>query len=1154
MLRKSRLGRSGRRFLVTATLFATIAVVTAAPSPAKSPLSTTIVVSQAVKRTCFARNFGTAPGVVSRSVTAPGFGLIRVRLTASFGDWDLGVFDARTGKTVAASAHFRARELADGLVQKGQRLVVQACRIAGEAKRARLTVGFEPLKRPAHPAQLVRVSTPTREAKSKLQSLGLDVTEHGGKDFLSVVVYNPRQAAKLGQAGFISVTEIADLDAQSRRDRRSEADWARGTAAPADTQTFTNMTPITIFDGGGVLPASPYPSTIPVSGLPTTTTDVNVTLTGVTHDFGDDIDVLLVGPAGQKVVLMSDAGDGIQVAAADVTLDDAAAVPLPDEDEITTGTYTPSNYFSATAGCPNEEFDPFPAPAPAPAYGSMLADFTGTNPNGTWSLYVLDDCQLFAPAGAIAGGWSIQITTPPPTPPTVGLPSGRTGPYRTLAEYTSEMNALATNNPSIVKKFTLPNLTWEGRPVEGIEISTNVNARDGKPVFLNMGLHHAREWPSGEHSIEWAYELINGYNANPSSRAGNLVQNARTLIIPVVNVDGFNMSRTVGQALHANGVGGNENNNVLTNPNEFRRKNCRIHPPDPPPPPSTPTCAQPALGLVSTGVDPNRNYGTFWGGPGSSTDPLNETFHGPHCPNETMPAGAVKAAGCGPFSEPETENIRFLVSRRHVTTLITNHTFTGLVLRAPGLASQGLAFDELAMKALGDAMADENGYVSQYGWQLYDTTGTTEDWTYNTTGGYGYTFEIGPSNFHPPYNLMIQEYDGTATWQCTPAFPCPPFNAADDGNREAYFIAMENTVNPVHHSVITGNAPLNAFLRLKKTFQTPTSIRDTNNVTKTFTDTLDTVLDVPGAGSGSGPYTWHINPSTRPLVAKDRGGTVTGVPSPPVTFSGTVAGPPPDGAAPCADFDTTDPGCWNDHGFTVPGGPGIQNDTAVVRIEWISPGSDWDMKVFRDTNGDGSSVGETQLVGSSGAGTTGFEQTSIGQPTLTAGQYVVRVINWAAAEPYNGNVRFYSPEPFQPATTETWTLTCELPEGNALTTQEVLINRGQQKTINFTSTCGQGPTGVELASFAARRAKGGVTVTWRTANERNIAGFNVWRAGKKLNRALIAAKRSGTVAGASYQLVDRSARAGVRYTYRLQAVTRDGSRSWLRQSTVRAKR
>ena len=64
------------------------------------------------------------------------------------------------------------------------------------------------------------------------------------------------------------------------------------------------------------------------------------------------------------------------------------------------------------------------------------------------------------------------------------------------------------------------------------------------------------------------------------------------------------------------------------------------------------------------------------------------------------------------------------------------------------------------MKALGARMAAQNGYRNIHGWQLYDTTGTTEDWSYNATGGYGYTFEIGPNEFHPPFSQVVDEYLG----------------------------------------------------------------------------------------------------------------------------------------------------------------------------------------------------------------------------------------------------------------------------------------------------------------------------------------------------------------------------------------------------------
>ena len=74
-------------------------------------------------------------------------------------------------------------------------------------------------------------------------------------------------------------------------------------------------------------------------------------------------------------------------------------------------------------------------------------------------------------------------------------------------------------------------------------------------------------------------------------------------------------------------------------------------------------------------------------------------------------------------------------------------------------------------------MAAENGYSSQYGYQLYDTTGTTEDWSYNATGGLGFTFEIGGPGFHPPFADVVDEWNGTAA------------DATGGGNRAAYYLA-----------------------------------------------------------------------------------------------------------------------------------------------------------------------------------------------------------------------------------------------------------------------------------------------------------------------------------------------------------------------------
>ena len=100
--------------------------------------------------------------------------------------------------------------------------------------------------------------------------------------------------------------------------------------------------------------------------------------------------------------------------------------------------------------------------------------------------------------------------------------------------------------------------------------------------------------------------------------------------------------------------------------------------------------------------------------------------------------------------------------------------------------------------------------------------------------------------------------------------------------------------------------------------------------------------------------------------------------------------------------------------------------------------------------------------------------------------------------------------------------------------------------------CGA-PTAVRMLGFGARPTRGGVDLRWRTASEGEVLGFNVWRRGaggeSRVNRSLVTAR--GTVAGASYRLVDRAARPGRSYAYRLQIVSRDGSRSWYGSARVR---
>ena len=81
----------------------------------------------------------------------------------------------------------------------------------------------------------------------------------------------------------------------------------RATLAVSSTN-LANPASITIPSSGTEGPASPYPSTITVAGVTGTITKVTVAFGNLSHTFPRDMDILLVGPMGHTVMLMSDVG------------------------------------------------------------------------------------------------------------------------------------------------------------------------------------------------------------------------------------------------------------------------------------------------------------------------------------------------------------------------------------------------------------------------------------------------------------------------------------------------------------------------------------------------------------------------------------------------------------------------------------------------------------------------------------------------------------------------------------------------------------------------------------------------------------------------------------------------------------------------------
>lgn len=182
----------------------------------------------------------------------------------------------------------------------------------------------------------------------------------------------------------------------------------------SNATVFSNTSSINVLDG---VAASPYSSNITVSGMTGTISTITLTLNNVTHDYIQDMSVILQAPDGKALLVQSGAADGYSVSHISYTFSDAAASQFSAITPLISGTYKPTAYF----------WDIFPLPAPYTPPGvntyfipgpfnaglplsTLTSTFGGSAPNGTWKLWVADFSAGDDP-GVIAGGWSMNITT-----------------------------------------------------------------------------------------------------------------------------------------------------------------------------------------------------------------------------------------------------------------------------------------------------------------------------------------------------------------------------------------------------------------------------------------------------------------------------------------------------------------------------------------------------------------------------------------------------------------------------------------------------------------------------------------------------------------------------------------------------------------------
>jgi subtilisin-like proprotein convertase family protein len=218
------------------------------------------------------------------------------------------------------------------------------------------------------------------------------------------VVTAPREALQDDRLRVTAVTgtgRLASGEARVAEPFPSEPPKAGTEPDPAEKARY----PYVIFVNDNA-PAQQYPAALQVSGASGVVSKVRVTLNGIVHSCLNDLDVLLVAPNGQSLVLMSDVGGCSPPNAAYLTFDDFAPTSLtsgsPPAGSLqgTPVSYRPSNEGSG---------DAFPAPAPPPSGATALSAFQGIDPNGEWKLYVVDDKP--GDTGQIREGWSLDIVT-----------------------------------------------------------------------------------------------------------------------------------------------------------------------------------------------------------------------------------------------------------------------------------------------------------------------------------------------------------------------------------------------------------------------------------------------------------------------------------------------------------------------------------------------------------------------------------------------------------------------------------------------------------------------------------------------------------------------------------------------------------------------
>ncbi|CAG4954294.1 unnamed protein product [Parnassius apollo] len=265
--------------------------------------------------------------------------------------------------------------------------------------------------------------------------------------------------------------------------------------------------------------------------------------------------------------------------------------------------------------------------------------------------------------------------------------------YYRYEEINDYLDELGEQHPNLVTVIN-PGLSYEGRQIKYVRISTTRFEDLRKPVIIIDAAVHAREWITPPVALYIINQLVVDIVDN------DLTERLDWVIIPLANPDGYEYS--------------------ITEDRMWRKTRSKAH-----------DGAEECLG-----VDGNRNFDHYWGTSEASADPCSLIYEGP-----------------APFSEPEIRVIRDVIMQNlnRAVMYISLHSFGSMFLYAWGnngtLPSNGLtlhvagvrmatAIEELALEKADPYIVGNAANV------LYYSTGTSRDWTRAVGIPLTYTLEL----------------------------------------------------------------------------------------------------------------------------------------------------------------------------------------------------------------------------------------------------------------------------------------------------------------------------------------------------------------------------------------------------------------------------